>query len=293
MVSVKLYRPFTEPELKGLLTEAQARHPIVTEFDESKGRLPDSQAELGTVYQKFYGLINRYEPPKEEEIREYKEVKYPRWLEEVEKLFKSLPSPLEFLDRHFELSISISNKGNAPVENVVVELRTLGGFVLDVPFRSNKDESQPPSEFPLPPVPPKGKWIRSNHPYESLISSFQRIDQLIKPLHDIREPFFLSQKAESRDKHTFYWKYGKPSKYEDSWTFECEEFRHQVEPEIFETQIFVPLKEKIEKGALKCRVTGKNLPDPVERVLPIEVTYIQADAVKEARSLLEKSVVIK
>jgi hypothetical protein len=290
LVSVKVYRPLTESELKGLLAEVQTTHPMVTKFDEPKGTPPSSEAGLGAIYQKFYGLTHRYQPPREEEIREYKEVKYPQWLEEVEKLFKSLPSRIEFLDRQIELSISISNKGNAPAENVVMELTALGGFVLDAFFhRSNKDDRQSSSEFPVPPLPPKGKWIRNHDPYASLIGSFQRIDQFIKPLHDLPGPFFLPEKTKSRDKNAFYWKHGKPSKYEESWTLECEEFRHLMGPEIFKIIIFVPPKEKIESGALKCRVTAKNLPTPVEYTLPIKITYVQKDVINEAQSILQKS----
>lgn len=71
--------------------------------------------------------------------------------------------------------------------------------------------------------------------------------------------------------------------------YECQEFRHQVEPEMFELVVFVPSKEKVTKGGISCLVTAKNIPNPVKITFPISVNYIPASTLDVARQLLDKA----
>ena len=90
-----------------------------------------------------------------------------------------------------------------------------------------------------------------------------------------------------RDRNAFYWKSEKPSTFRRSWMFESEEFRHKIDPEIFEIGIVVPNVKKCETAATNFRVTAKNLPEPFEFTLPIRITYEECDTEAKAMELVK------
>jgi hypothetical protein len=116
------------------------------------------------------------------------------------------------------------------------------------------------------------------------------MDLMPPHLHDpmrggIMPPIF---RREERDRHTFYSRAGSSRSYTECVSFECDEFRHQVNPEVFEIMIVVPPKNRVERGAIECVVTARNLPTPTKKIFPIQVEYKRDDTAARAKEIVEK-----
>ena len=97
-----------------------------------------------------------------------------------------------------------------------------------------------------------------------------------------------AQVPQKRDKHTFYWR-EYPRTLTDKWSFECEEFRHKVEPETFQMRLQVPKDGMIEHFVVRCRVTGSNLPDPFGKTAEITIKWERKNAIEALTDILSKA----
>lgn len=286
-VEVVLFEELSENELKEILSEVKKTYPMTTHFAKDPPKtLPAQLTGLDAIHRAF-GFTQRYIPPSDDEIEKYQNEEYPNWIDGVESFFESLPKKLENQTRCVSFSILISNYGTVPAENVIIEFKALGGIYFEPP--SKNDENLPQneiSEFPPPPKPPKGRWVTKKSSFLNMIDGYRNAATgFVSPvydsiLRDIPRPFLTKQ----RDRNAFYWKNGKPGAPTKSWVFECEEFRHKVESESFDVIIIVPLVEnKIEKGAVECSITAKNLPKPIKFHIHVGVTYFEGNTMDEAK----------
>lgn len=273
-ITVVLYEKLTEAEIGKLLTDAQIKCPIETKFEDHEiDKPPYSRSGLfpGIFPGAFPGTT--YRRPTESEIRKYTEEMYPQWLDNLRELLVSLPNKLESPNRHRQCFFSVFNNGTVPAENTIIEFKAQGGLLIKLPPQSEKEETKDTLFTPPPPpIAPKGGWV-------SVVTGIN-----LQPVYERSLPIFPIY--EKHDRYAFYWKNGRPSGYRESLTLECDEFRHQVEPETFDFLIYVPPSVQIKKGALTCRVTAKNLPTPFEYILPIAITYDQGAIIKQAEYLL-------
>lgn len=267
--------PALSPEsIEELVLEAQSKYPMVQRFEGASvpGRAFDASR---SAVQSFRG---HHEGPSQKEVDHYKRVKYPRWLEEVRRFCNELPRLLELPSRRITLRFILTNSGVRPAENVVVEVRALGGLQLEPPGdganQGDKVEGLPPA-----PKPPSGRYVPSM--FETLAVSrdvtatFPALD-LMSSLHRPAE----------RDPHAFYWKGGRPRIDEEDWVLTCAELRHQVEPEEFDVAIRIPASSLIAKGAVTFRVTASNLPEPLSVTVPITVSCTERDSLSKARDAI-------
>jgi hypothetical protein len=65
----------------------------------------------------------------------------------------------------------------------------------------------------------------------------------------------------------------------------CDEFRHQNEAEAFELAIVLPQGKAI-SGAVSCRLSAANLPEPVQLTIPVKTVTTVADTEKYVRRLI-------
>jgi hypothetical protein len=227
----------------------------------------------------FDMLRGHYVPPGQEDIDNYREVEYPRWIQEVRETFKRLPGLLEQPRRRLRLSFVLENSGVRPAENLVVELNALGGLKIAPPADESRADLEMSPMLPLPPSPPTSRYVpgfAESAPFELGLNPTVPFLESIASLH----------RQEDRDPHAFYWKGGRPSAAMEEWTLTCKEFRHQVEPERFQVVALPPSRSTIEKGALSFRVTASNLPEPVAITLPIAISRIERDTLEVARQIL-------
>ena len=247
----------------------------------------------------LYGLSEtKYHPPSQEEISRDTEKQYPEWLESVRQFLVRLPQHEEYPGRHVTISVILANSGTIPATNLSIKLEALGGLFLIE--RRPKDESnrdQQKLEFPSPPTPPKGKWVRQIMAYSSVDAVQQAMgmvgmarsprESIVRAIKANRYPEFFPKLPldipKPRDPNAFYWKEGRLS--ESAWVFQCQEFLHKIRPKVFDIDLFIP-GDKVRNCAVQCLVTASNLAEPVRITVPINVEFRAGDIEEIADHIL-------
>lgn len=90
-----------------------------------------------------------------------------------------------------------------------------------------------------------------------------------------------------RDRHAFYW-YDTPARsMVERWDFECEEFQHRMDPEIFKVRITGTFDGKpTRRGGIRIRLFARNMRSPFEAVFPIHFTVTEFDLTETLNALL-------
>lgn len=297
-INVLKFKNFKESDIDIFLNSVKCKFPMTLDFSEQKStnqKIPFKIKNLNNM-SKVSGIKYEYIPPSDVEILNYREERYFDWIEKVERYFRSVPKYLEENTRFYELDFILTNEGNIFAENVIVDIELLGNLKFNIPpIEGFKYTLTNMINLPPPPTPPKGKWVekKSNSLPNNMIDiMFKKHDLLASFKTDpivLSNPNLLPFNNEyKRDRHDFYWKPQKPETQSSKWTFECEQFRHKVEEENFNLTIILPQDEDIEKGAIKFRVTAKNLPEPHEIIIPLVINYNEKDAVSITKDLINK-----
>ncbi|MBI1919574.1 MAG: hypothetical protein HYS23_00690 [Geobacter sp.] len=281
-VKITRYPALTDDQIDDLLNIVKAKFPMATDFTTEPKR--NSALPLG---HKAMIINQRYEPPTESAIKKYQEKEYPKWVQSMQKLLQDLAARLETPSRNVEISLLIANEGGVPAENLVVEFDATSGLFLKYSDDEEQTEDNEQHLLPSPPLPPKGKWV-DFHNFRSILDQTSAYARIVPENHYLNLPSIL--RKQQRDKHTFYWKPERPPKCFPHWAYECEEFRHKVEPEEFNATIYVTPDIEIQRASVKCRVTAKNMPEPLNYVLPVVIDYETGDTLQIAMNLVDSLV---
>jgi hypothetical protein len=287
ILSIAKYNILANQEIDRLLNIAKTKHPLVTDFSTTETVQKHHERVTALSGLDLFGVKQHYECPKEEEIAKYRDKDYPAWLEELRNSFRELASKLENSGRQVNISVTISNHGTVPAENVVVEFQVLGNLLLKPPSDADEKPSASSIMLPGPPKRPRGRWVREKTAMDSILETYKLVDSFSRPEYSLLRDIHLSRTSQPRDRHAFYWKSQNPFRPTSSWSFECAEFRHQVEPEEFDIILCVLPSVDAESGALQCRVTARNLARPLNFLLPVRISYEEHNTLKEAQQLLE------
>lgn len=281
-----VYAGLTEAQVKELVAEAVARFPMKTEFKvPNKPKTSPSSAFSDRNFARLLGSQEEYQEPSESLIKKYQNESYPKWVEGVNKLFKNLHKRLIFEQSYFTLDFVLSNSGSVPAKNLIIEFQALGG--TDIMLEKHRKDffGENSIELPFAPKAPEGKWVKKSFGlYDPNIHGLvSRVDQ---PLFTDPTQFMRREK----ELNSFYWKEGNSGGFMKEISAECREFRHQVDPEVFEIVAIIPMDQILKNGAVSCLVTAKNLPTPFKKILPISVNYVQSSNTFDiASSLLSKA----
>jgi hypothetical protein len=261
---------------------------MVTEFNNGIPYFPKVASDLMSLQAKLEGFEWKYEPPSSETIKKYQNIDYPEWEEKIKTYFKNIHSSLEVANNVFELIFKIDNQGNAPAENMVVKISTVGGLLLSTREMIEKSHSINDLELPEPPLHPEGKWVKTNIRL-SMKDLFQSMQTKVPDLSDDWLPRYLSNNHDShtsKDRYSFYWKSGEPSNLNDTWEFICDEFRHKIESEPFDVSVIPQDNITNIEGAIICLVTARNLPDPVKKIVPVSIKRVECDTVATIKKMI-------
>lgn len=274
VATITKYAPLTAESIDNLVEQIKATYPMQTSFDEK----PSARRTALSALAAASGDI--YVPPTEIEIQKYQEKEYPDWLRLVRHRLETFSELLETETHKIDFAFAVTNIGHVPADHVIVRIEASHGLALLLQPDNDGDDDDATDlfSFPRPPAAPSGtyrKW------HSSAISGWMNrsgnsMDHLFRDLPSITANNLRSVK---RDRHTFYWKGGKPDIAESVWELECEEFRHKVQTEEFEYQLFAGGKPA--GGTLKCTVSASNLRIPAEKVIPIKLSYVDGDTLQE------------
>lgn len=278
------YVELTEDQIEELVTEVVTRCPMKTHFDGPKKQLITSHDRLRA---QFIGYQEEFQKPSESQIEKYQKEVYPVWVEEVHKNFKNLHKILGFNQRHFSLTFELSNNGSEPAENLIIEFEALGDIEIMLEKYIKDFFGDNTLKLPSAPNAPKGQWIKKNlgFAHSNVFGLATRVDE---PFFKDTMPFINPRRE--RDLNSFYWREGETCGFMKGISAECKEFRHQVNTELFEITVIIPMDKKLRNGGISCLVTAKNLPIPFKKVLSISLSAIQANnTIDIARELLNKT----
>jgi len=267
------YEPLTPSEVGQQIERIRKSLPLATEFSSSR---PTRQSTAFLVR----ALEDVYEPPSEEEIREYRS-EYSSWLTKCEKELKQFHSwmqPRRTDDAHFRFNAT--NRGTRPARDVLVTISVKGNFEI-LPTQERKDDEA--FSLPAPPKPPRGIWGPPG---------FAQLERLTQ------RGFFTPRKEElrgladslrpprPRDPNVFYWK-RRPSVSIDEFVFECAQWRHGGKSEAFTGEIWFDPSQPEVSGVLECMVQADNLSSAERLTVPVKMSVVRKSVLDAARNAVD------
>jgi hypothetical protein len=258
-----IYRLPDESALEEISRLYFAKHPIVklqSIIEENKNSL--------------FGLLYDYEPPSAREYSEY-ENKYFNWQKSFIKYLSEYIERKNTNQNVVPFILYISNSGNAPLKDMIVEFEVLtGGSLFNIPDKiPDKDQEAYPDDFTPPriPDPPQGRTIEKTL---AAIDSFNRrlkaaIPNYAPLMNSIDIPPPIIRTKHEHDPYAFYYQ-NRPEGKSTYWSFTCGLFPHQGDAESFEYYFFLNLVDD-NKFTFRVKVSGSNLSKPVSNVYTLSI----------------------
>lgn len=292
-IEVIKYSALNENELDELLNVAKRRYPMKTIFSDKPLDPIGSRFTFTSAANIAMGSYRKFISPSSDQIEKYQNEEYPLWLDKVKAFLLSLPKEFEDLTHNLSFSVQVNNNGNVPAENVIVEFEALGNIIFDPsPDTDASNVKNNALTFPTPPKPPEGHWTTQRNPIYDTMDVYRQIvpgHRSFPVPHSILEDFPNIFAPQKRDKNEFYWKNGKPKGPLKILIFECEEFRHQIETESFDLTVLIPPTEnEFAESKVKCSLSARNLPKPINFYVGIDITFLKGNTFKKIKEYLNK-----
>ena len=293
-IDYHVYEPMSNDDIAIRIQMLRNRFPLVTDF----GSREPSERENPSPEARIIGMKDVFTPATDEAIAKYTDQEYPMWIRDCQETLASLHDTLQDEAGHPFFGFAIVNDGTRPGNDTLVNIVAKGNFKICPLPREDDDESKGEGNIglrlPKPPRPPRGRWS----PVSSSSNRFTgRLPTLATFPSGILNPFSLRMdpsvmlpmrdKGPRRDPNAFYFKPNRPKTPQESFSLECEQWRHGADEEYFEGRISFNFDaEKIE-GALLCEIHAENLSKPVQKVVPVKISIKRANATEHARSLTQ------
>ena len=192
--------------------------------------------------------------------------------------------------------IAVTNEGTRPGNDALVVVNATGNFkICPPPYKGESDEdSEGELALPRPPRPPVGPKAPSpSHGITGLsgiIRPFGLFPRTTSPFNfgPIHLPPPIGPYERRRDPNEFFYKPDIPSEPGESFSLECEQWRHSRGPELFIGEIFFGTEQEEVRGLLRCEVHAENLSAPVSEQFPVRVAIRRVTSKERARELVLK-----
>ena len=271
-----VYEKLSDDAISDIIRSLTDQFPLVTDHGSHESVERQITLTTGAVL----NVRETYTPPSERQIAEYTKTEYPAWIERCECILRQLHVSLEERSDPIFFLFSSKNEGSRPGKDALVTMMAQGNFLIRPPqIRSDEkeDETQGDSDhdlsFPSPPKPPKGKPAKH--------SSLRALDELNKMYSRIRpigmsvqswelpEISSLRSRGWKRDPNQFYYKPDRSSEPSESFSLECEQWRHGLDTELFEGELCFDRNAEEIHGALECRIHAENLTIPAKKLIRV------------------------
>ena len=288
-VEYTLYEPLTEDELSTYIGQITSRFPVTTYFG---SREPDERKPSGIA--RLFTEKEIYTPASDEDISRYTNQEYPGWVESCEDILSRLHETLHREVAQPLFSIVAENCGNRPGTDALIEITGKGNLKICPPVTGDDDlanDTEAGLQLPRPPRSPRGQWAPSSTSIAG-ISALQfdaeATSRLIRNLRSFElpvAPAVLS--SPRRNPNSFYYIPNRPDFPVDSFSLDCELWRHGIGEQYFDVEIFADGDAYDVRGAIECRVHASNLSSPAKKVIPVRVTKQTKSVAEHARALVD------
>jgi hypothetical protein len=279
------FEPLEEHEISEFMDMIKVKIPLATNFHPKE---PDNYLLPGLALGLRIGRT--YVSPTDDEITKYRDDAYPAWLNKCKSILRNLHITLQHETDYPLFNFEIVNEGNRPGKDVLVTFTAKGDFKIR-PEKSKGDLEQGSENsskinirLPAPPVPPQGRWRENLFGYPNHTG----IHDLTKPHLEIGSHTLTSlySTPAPRDPNGFYYKPSRSIIPVESFSLECAQWRHSIEPKLFKGEIIFDWNHDEIKGAITCHIHAENLSDPVSKILPVTITIRRLNIRERANELV-------
>ena len=169
-------------------------------------------------------------------------------------------------------------------------------MVCPPPFQDDTEEDSEKNEIglPPPPQPPIGRWSPMSRGLRGLARTMSALanprsglNRLLYP--GVESPVLLPRVDNNnrRDPNAFYYKPNRSTTPGQSFSLECEQWRHGIEEEHFSGQLCFALDREKVTGVLSCEVHAENLSSPVRATTPVEISIKRLSTADRAQLLVQ------
>ena len=297
------FDPLTDTEVDELMQCLKDRFPLETDFG---SREPAERSNPPTVNNLFLGTRRRFAPATDEEIKKYRDIDYPQWLDDCEKTLRNHHWSLQRASKALSFSFIAMNRGTRPATDALITITAKGDFQVTVPSVDNWDNRQDAEAdesedlrgeaLREPPVAPHGHWQSIGginldsldvHALARSVSSILDTTRSISGIGKYGPLASLPQNPKPRDANSFYYKADRPSIPLDSFSIECEQWRHGDGDEDFVGELHVLSKHADVEGALLCRIHASNLSTPELKTIPVRVAVAYVSVRESTQRMVE------
>lgn len=279
-LTLNTYEPLNEDDISKYIEILKCRFPIATEFN----RQPPKPT-LGLTAAVF-GEQRYFEPVSEEAIAKYRDHEYPKWMRDCRETLSDIHETLRLREGQPYFRFDVANEGTRPGNHALVTIRAKGNFkICPPPYEEEDADGQTEPSIPSAPTPPRGRW-------RTTPTSFSRMLGLKTPgvSHSFDYPTLpvasLLPEEQRRDPNGFFYKPRRITEPSDTFSLECEQWRHGTGREPFEGFIFLPEGVTTATGALECEIHAENLSKPVIKKIPVKVEIQNVKSADFADSLV-------
>ena len=278
-----IYDPLNEDDISEFIMILEERCPVSTDFNR---KVP--KPTLGLV-ERVLGHRWYFEPPSEEAISKYKDQEYPEWLQDCRSMLSNIHEALQRKQGQPFFSFEVSNQGTRPGNDALVVISTKGNLeICPPPYEEDHpdDNDQRELSIPSPPSPPQGRWRSSRTSLNRLLGGLNSVG-VSHPFEIPSLPVATYLPGEPRrDPNTFYYKPSRITEPSNTFSLECQQWRHGTEREAFEGYIFLAEDVTSVSGALECEIHAENLTKPARRTISVQIRLEHVSAKDSASDLV-------
>lgn len=190
---------------------------------------------------------------------------YQKWVDQCKVALASLHKEIQLEVRGITFSVLATNLGVRSARDVLVEISTKGGFLI-LPLRQIKEIKSDKWKVSLPNL---RNYLRFGSTASERLMSLPRLNENYR-----------------RDANAFYYKPTRPDRPVTSYFLECEQWRHGLDGNCFENEMFIDHAIDEIHGMVECTIHADNLSTPVKKRMPVHIVVEGVNVVDRAKGLL-------
>lgn len=284
------YEPLTNEEVSDFIEILRGAFPQGVDFG-SRDPIDRPASNSHPFLNSIFDERELFTPASDESIKSYMELLYPEWLEKCKSIFSNIHNSLNHSTKLPEVAVGVENIGSRPATDALITFTAKGGFSI-IPSEAYQDHIQEKAinlSIPDAPKAPNGTWKRTSklHALQGFhelsgLGSFGRNNS------DYWNIPVLSGLKDQRDQNGFYWKPERPSIPVKTVMLECQQWRHQIDEELFEFVLCAELKQGQVSGVLELRIDSANLTETFDQRVNIKITVNPISPVAYSQNLVQE-----